>query len=153
MALRDMWRFLTGSKESKAPVGHVFRTDPGAISSSSSVPAFLARPPGAPAYYGFPVLDASETDGWRLGVISDPTGSTGTDYLDGFVVAPDGSRAGLIWVANENAISQVLAPTPDRWGVYKVPLPSGVNGEAELIAAFRHVLPELKSLWQNARAA
>jgi hypothetical protein len=155
MSLRGVWRWFTGGETSRAPAngqeglsgkGHSIRTDPSAESSSSSKPAFIARPSGAPVYHGFPILDESETDGSRLGIISDPTDSAGTDYLDGFVVAPDGSRAGLIWVRDINEISLVLGPTPDRWGVYNVPLPSGVNGEADLIAAFRQVLPELDEM-------
>jgi len=166
MDLKDLWRLLTGRKVVRASgfteadirkafsgTGHSIRIDPAATSSSSTAPAFIARPPNAPVYYGFPILEDSLTDGWRLGVISNPSDAADGDYLDGFVVAPDGSRAGLVWERGVTEIREVLAPTANRWGVYSVPLPLGVDGDDDLIAAFRQLLPQLKPLWTKARGA
>ena len=135
------------------PEGRPIRTDPTAESASDTQPAFVARPAGAAVYHGFAVLESSQTDGWSLGVISDPSNSATADYLDGFVVAPDGSRAGLIWDRGATEIAEVLGPSPGRWGVYSIPLPRHVGGEDELIAEFRRVLPALNALWIKAHDA
>jgi hypothetical protein len=52
--------------EEKKPLleGQVAREDPGAVSAISGLPAFIARPKSAPAYYGFPLLPDSEMDGF-----------------------------------------------------------------------------------------
>ena len=50
--------------------GHRLSLDPEAESTSEELPAFLAPPGGAPSYHGFLVLDGTEVDGFRLGVIS-----------------------------------------------------------------------------------
>jgi hypothetical protein len=113
--------------------GHWIHEDPDAESADPELPAFIARPPGAPVYHGFPVLDV-EVDGFRLGAISgfaldsltgeDEEGTEG----DAFVIGPDGRRAGLIW---EVADKPYFMPTPDeddddraepseRVGVYNV---------------------------------
>jgi hypothetical protein len=61
------------------PEGVSLRLDPDAQSADSSLPAFLARPEGAPVYYGFPMLEQSRTDdGWCFGTISEPRRSTGS---------------------------------------------------------------------------
>ena len=47
--------------------------DPNAISASPTEPAFVARPKGAPAYYGFAVLGDVSVEGFTFGAITDPT--------------------------------------------------------------------------------
>jgi hypothetical protein len=47
-------------------VGRRLAIDEQAQSADPGLPAFLARPQGAPVYYGFPVLDGAEADGFRL---------------------------------------------------------------------------------------
>jgi hypothetical protein len=75
---------------SDSPKGRPIAIDPDAISSRPGEPAFIAPPKGAPVYYGFPILDDVEVDGFRLGKISDfETESMGAG--DSFVVAPDDS--------------------------------------------------------------
>jgi hypothetical protein len=161
MALKHLWQLLTGRKAMEASdnaradnTGHSLRSDSAAMSSKRPAPAFVAPPPDAPVYYGFPILEQSLTHDWRLGVISDPSdvGADG-DYLDGFVVAPDGSRAGLVWEHAATEIREILAPEAGRWGVYSVPLPLGLKGDEDLIAAFRQLLPQLEALWNKVRAA
>jgi hypothetical protein len=46
-------------------------TDPTAKSASADLPAFLAKPPGAPVYHGFKILEDVNLDGFTLGIISD----------------------------------------------------------------------------------
>ena len=67
------------------------------VSSSSELPAFLSRPEGAPVYHGFVLVEETRTDGWCFGAITAFEEPEGCKAGDGFVVAPDGSRAGLVW--------------------------------------------------------
>jgi hypothetical protein len=121
--------------------------DPDAASADPELPAFLARPPGAPVYHGFPLVEGAEVDGFQLGMIS----GMGEDVVgDGFVVAPDGSRAGLIWEAEvqEAYFSQQLAPEPGRWGVFAVGLPLPLRNPEQARAYLAGLLPELRPRWQ-----
>jgi hypothetical protein len=61
-------------------------------------------------------------------------------------VAPDGSRAGLIWSVGEFPIEQSLPPEPGRWGVWVVPFPKPIRDVGDLVECFRHVLSELRRL-------
>lgn len=77
------------------------------------LPAFLAPPNGAPAYHGFPLLDGSEKEGFTFGVITEPVGAK---WGDAFVIAPDGSRAGIVWQTEGNPSPIVCEPSIGRWG-------------------------------------
>jgi hypothetical protein len=70
--------------------------DPNAISASPTEPAFVAPPKGAPVYHGFVVLKDVSAEGFTFGAITDFEAEP-CDAGDAFVVAPDGSRAGLVW--------------------------------------------------------
>jgi hypothetical protein len=135
------------------PSGKRVLTDDAAVSASRDLPAFLARPDGAPVYHGFPLLEESLTDGWRLGAISafddDPDGC---DFGDAYVVAPDGSRAGLVWAVGVFETHEVCPPTSDRWGVYGIAFPRVVRSAADLVEFFRAVLPELKAIHARVRS-
>lgn len=125
--------------------GTPLRIDREAESADPSLPGFLARPAGAPVYHGFPLLPASRTDdGWCFGVISDPDCPEGRVGGDAFVVAPDNSRAGLIWQVGPAVIEVTIPPEPDRWGVYSIGIPRPVRTQAELIDQLRAWLPELR---------
>lgn len=99
------------------------------------------------AYSGWPVIDASETDGWYYGEITglcdDPKGCTSGD---GFVVAPDGGRAGIAWEVGAFSVLEVLPPSEQSWGVYNVAFPHPVRDLADLVACFRAVLPDLQRI-------
>lgn len=118
--------------------------DLAAISADPALPAFLARPEGAPAYHGFPVLLESETDGWKYGSITAFDTPEAQGEGDGFVVAPDGQRAGVVWATDTEAIYEILPSDSNRWGVYGVRFPKPVRTKQDLIDCFRHVLPLLK---------
>jgi hypothetical protein len=120
--------------------------DPDATSADPELPAFLARPPGAPVYHGFPLVEGAEVDGFQLGMISGMGGCVG----DGYVVAPDGSRAGLIWEAEveEAYFREQLAPEPGRWGVFAVGLPLPLRNPEQARAYLAGLLPELRPRWQ-----
>lgn len=132
--------------EPKAPVGLPLRLDPAAASADSTLPAFLARPAGAPVYHGFPLIDETRTDGWCYGAITGFDDPDGCEAGDGFVVAPDGSRKGLVWSAGEFETRRICEPTADRWDVYEIAFPRPVRNVTDLVDCFRAVLPQLKAL-------
>ena len=115
--------------------------DPKAESTDPSEPAFIARPPGASVYHGFVVVPETYIDGWVLGEITEYIGA---EEGDGFVVAPDGSRAGLVWGVGAGELTEILGPDPDRWGVYAIWFPREMNSMEDVISNFRSVLPTLK---------
>ena len=85
------------------PKGRPLAIDATALSASANEPAFIARPDGAPVYYGFIVLDDVSVDGFTLGKITDFEADP-CDEGDAFVIAPDGSRAGLVWEVSDQAV-------------------------------------------------
>jgi len=92
--------------------------DKKAESAAGDLPAFLNRPPGAPVYHGFPLVEETRTDGWCYGAIAEfnqpECHSDGCESGDGYVEAPDGSRAGLVWSAGSFDTSEVCAPDDRR---------------------------------------
>jgi hypothetical protein len=125
--------------------------DPNAPSSDPALPAFLSRPEGSPAYHGFVVIPETCTEGWCLGSITefeDPAGCTGGDA---FVIAPDGSRAGLVWEVGSEPLQEIIAPDSERWGVYAIWFPSPTRTIQDLVHNFRFVLPQLKEAYARAR--
>ena len=131
--------------------GKPIRTDQTAESANAELPAFLSRPAGAPVYHGFVVVPETYTDGWCLGVITDYEDPDGVDSGDAFVIAPDGSRAGLVWEVGVEPISEILPPDEERWGVYAVCFPHVVRNTEELTSAFRAILPALKETHARAK--
>jgi hypothetical protein len=112
------------------------------------LPAFLARPAGAPVYYGFPVVEGTQTDGFCLGMITDFLSEPVLDG-DAFVVAPDGSRAGLVWQSGCAAyFREILAPTESRWGVWAVGLPLPMTTVEEARSYLAALLPQLRPQWE-----
>lgn len=124
--------------------------DPNALSGSDSAAAFLVPPAGAPVYHGFQILNESEIEGFRFGVITDFVAQKDT-YGDAFVVAPDDSRAGLVWESevNEPYFTEVLPPNADRWGVWGVGCRKPLRSERDARAFLEEVLPELRARWME----
>ena len=132
--------------------GRHVTTDPNAASSDPNLPAFIARPAGSPVYHGFVVVPETCTDGWCLGSITefeDPVGCTGGDA---FVIAPDGSRAGLVWEVGSDPLREILPPDAERWGVYAISFPSPTRTIQDLVCNFRFVLPQIKEAYARAKA-
>jgi hypothetical protein len=132
--------------------GRDILTNPNAVSADPTLPAFLARPADKPVYFGFPLVPETLTDGWCFGAITrfeDPSGCSGGDA---FVVAPDGTRAGLVWEVGEGSTTAILPPDAARWGVYAVWFPRTIYSVADVVEAFRTVLPDLKELHRHARS-
>ena len=99
------------------PEGIPLRLDPEAETADPSLPAFLARPKGTPVYHGFPLLEQSRTeDGWCFGIVSGCDSQEGRSWGDAFVVAPDDSRAGIIWDVRAAGIDVSVPPDSSRWG-------------------------------------
>jgi hypothetical protein len=132
--------------EPKTPDGLPLHLDPAARSADPVLPAFLSKPSGAPVYHGFPLIEETRTDGWCYGAITAFDDPKGCDAGDGFVVAPDGSRAGLVWSVGDFATEAVCESTVERWGVYEIAFPHAIRNTSDLIECFRAVLPELKAL-------
>ena len=131
--------------------GRPLALDPAAVSSSPDEPALIAPPKGSPAYYGFQTLTDVSVDGFTLGKIMDFEAEY-CDYGDAFVIAPDNSRAGLVWECNDtSAFEEVIAPEPERWGVWAVSFPHPMNGRENARRNLESVLPMLKKVWESWR--
>jgi hypothetical protein len=137
---------MTRQKESD---GKPLRLDAEAQSSSHELPAFVAPPAGAPVYHGFPLVEETRTDGWCYGEITESREPDGCTEGDGFVVAPDGSRAGLVWAVGKFETQELSPPDARRWGVYSIAFPRRVRTTADLVECFRAVLPELKAIHER----
>jgi hypothetical protein len=123
--------------------------DVNANSAISDVPGYIARPAGEPVYYGFPILDDVNVDGFRLGIITDfeaehyPCG-------DAFVVAPDNSRCGLIWVESEIPFLEEVSPlASDRWGVWRAGFSRPMISRENAVENLRSIIHLLRDRWQS----
>jgi len=128
-------------------------TDPEAPSSAPGEPAFVAQQPGSPVYHGFIIVPETCTDGWCLGTMSEFEDPDGCASGDAFVVAPDGSRAGLVWEVGAAPLQEILPPDPERWGVYAISFPHPIRTVNDLVSAFRVVLPQLQTKYAEVRHA
>lgn len=123
--------------------------DQTAISADPTLPAFVARPAGAPVYHGFPLIDEVGLEGWQLGLI---TASLGThdDAGDAYLVAPDGRRAGLVWrVGSPRGFHVLRDPEPGRFGVFDVVAsvgPTSVDNARRFLA---EILPLTRHAWSG----
>ena len=98
-------------------------------------------------YYGFTVLEGVEADGFRLGTIS----ALGPDdYGDAFVIAPDGSRAGLVWeIGESHEVSEVSGFEPGRWGVWAVEFARPMSSKHHAQRNLEDILPALRARWEE----
>ena len=128
--------------------GRLLATDDTASSASESLPGFLAKPPGAVVYHGFRVLADVVVDGFTLGAITDFEAEPTTEG-DSFVIAPDNSRAGLVWeVSTIQTFERICAETDDRWGVWAVSFPFPMNNRKNARANLATIVPLLKPAWE-----
>ncbi len=125
------------------------KLDDAAVSNDSDLPAFLAKPEGAPVYYGFPLVPETMIDGWCLSAITEYEDPDGCDSGDAYVVAPDGSRAGLGWDVGEGKVSEICPPENGRWGVYQIWFSEPVRTTEDLVERFREVLPQLQKIYDG----
>ncbi len=126
--------------------GRPLALDANAQSANRELPAFLARPDGAPVYHGFPIIDGVEVSGFRIGMITDFDASP--EGGDAYVVAPDGSRAGLVWETGDDSGFQEVCPIEkDRWGVWAVWFPETMQCRDAVQRNLAHILPKLNEKW------
>lgn len=131
------------------PKGKPVAIDTKAVSASPTEPAFVARPKGAPVYHGFLVLEDVAVEGFTFGAITDFEAEP-CSAGDAFVVAPDGSRAGLVWeVSPKEYVEEVQPFERDRWGVWAVSFPSPMASRANARTNLAAILPELKPRWER----
>ena len=127
--------------------GHL-RLDLGAESTDPAKLPFMAPPPGAPPYHGFEVLDI-EVDGFRLGLISDPLNDPAArPGGDGFVVAPDGSRAGLVWKLDEPFVFRTVDDTEQRWGVWLAGIEEPIEDRDSARRVLTALVEQLRPHWE-----
>jgi hypothetical protein len=126
------------------PAGKSLRLDPTAASASSQLPAFLARPADAPVYHGFVIVEGTQIDGWAFGTITEFKDPAGCDYGDAFVIAPDGTRAGIVWQVDDFKPEVVRPPEPGRWGVYAFAYPTAIRTTEDFVRMCHSFLPDLQ---------
>jgi hypothetical protein len=125
--------------------------DANARSASRAEPAFIAKPEGAPVYHGFQVLEDVVVDGFQFGKITDFEAEPSQEG-DAFVVAPDNSRAGLVWqVADKVSVTEISPSEPGRWGVWAVSFPHPMNSRDNARRNLELILPALKQRWNEWR--
>jgi hypothetical protein len=141
---------VTHSKGPRHPSisGRPLAVDPEAETVQPGLPGFLARPAEAPVYHGFPVFDDVEVDGFKFGTVTDFEAEEEPTNGDAFVVAPDNSRAGLVWeLSPESYVNEIIPPEPDRWGVWEVGFPHPMRTREDVRRNLEAVLPQLKEAW------
>lgn len=103
-------------------------------------------------YGGFPLIEETRTDGWCYGTMMELGDPAGCAEGDGFVEAPDGTRAGLDWVVRKQVrIRRVFPPDRREWGIYEASFPEPVRTVEDLARNFRMILPRLKTIYAKAR--
>jgi len=127
--------------------------DPTAQSSDPTKPAFMAPPADAKAYYGFPLIEETTTDGYTMGAVTDfleKDSDQGCTIGDAFVEAPDGTRAGIVWeVSTELKFSTMVQPDDNRWGVYYFTVPKPVRSVGDMKDNFLLMLPTIEQLYER----
>ena len=108
-------------------------------------------------FYG-PFVHATLTDGWCYGAITQSPcrdHSEGCVSGDGFVVAPDGCYAGLVWWTDcPWECKQIGEPKTDKFfGIFEVKFSRPVRTEADLTENFRVLLPRLRSAYELWKAS
>jgi len=133
------------------PRGRPLAIDADAVSASRSEPAFIARPTGALVYHGFQMLEDCVVEGFTFGKITDFEAELCQEG-DAFVVAPDNSRAGLVWeVADKVSVTEISRFDPGRWGVWGVSFPHPMNSRENVRRNLELILPTLKEKWNEWR--
>lgn len=129
------------------PEGRPLAIDATAKSATPTEPAFISPPEGAPVYHGFVVLDDVTVEGFTLGKITDFEVGPCMEG-DAFVIAPDGSRAGLVWELYDLPYFQEVRPVETgRWGVWGVGFCLPMNSRENARRNLESILPELKLRW------
>jgi hypothetical protein len=122
--------------------------DLSAASAGESVLAFMAPPPNSPPYYGFRLTDISH-DCFTLGLISDVLADdSAAEQGDGFIEAPDGSRAGFVWKVDAPYAFRTVEDSATRWGVWLVGLDAPWFDRGAIEASFQPIVETLRPHWE-----
>lgn len=142
---------MTDGPKKPEPRGRPLAVDPSAVSASQTEPAFIAPPAGAPVYHGFQILRGVVVEGFTFGKITDFE-AVPCKEGDAFVVAPDNSRAGLVWeISDKSYFQEICAPDAERWGVWGVSFPHSMTSHENVRKNLESILPELKERWKEWR--
>jgi hypothetical protein len=97
----------------------------------------------------FPALNDVVVEGFTLGAITDFEAEA-CEYGDAFVIAPDGSRAGLVWEVSEQPyFTEVLPLEHSRWGVWGVSVQHPMKSRDDARENLAAILPNLKQKWEH----
>ena len=103
-------------------------------------------------YSRFPLVPETELDGWVYGAITEFINPEyhpkGTPDGDGYIQAPDGSRAGLVWDVGKPRVRTIDANTDD-WGLYHIWFPKPIRTVNDLRKGFLQVLPSLQRMYRK----
>lgn len=143
---------MNDEKEKYAALtGRPLAVDHTAASASQVEPGFIAPPSSAPVYHGFQVLSDVVIDGFKFGKITD-FDTEPCEYGDAFVIAPDNSRAGLVWeVSDKRYFREILPLEPNRWGVWGVSFAHAMTSHDNARKNLDSIVPELKKRWEEWR--
>lgn len=120
-----------------------------AESATPDMPSFAAPPAGAKPYHGFPLLDNVEASGFRMGMITNFLAFPET-HGDAYVIAPDGSRAGLVWEETDRTYFEQAGPiSEDRWGVWAAGFIYPMRDRADARKNLETIVPGLRDAWQR----
>jgi hypothetical protein len=97
------------------------------------------------------IEETRTADGWAMEAISTFEGPGGTIKGTGYVVTPDGSRAGIIWFVGDGRLSEYMPPSRSLWGVYTIFFPKPVTSRQVLAENFWGTLPELQARYAELR--
>lgn len=104
-------------------------------------------------YHKSLLITETERDGFIYGEITDHYDfdeEEGCTFGDGFVQAPNGSRAGLIWeISEEPYLYTRMEPDTVRWGVYNVGFVKPIRTKDDLIFNFETLLPLIKEAYKK----
>lgn len=143
-------RAKSGSAPDLADLTAHLALDPFAESAAEDQLPFMAPPGGARPYHGFKVLEDVTYQGFTLGAITDFIKRPGLLVGDGFIVAPDGSRAGLEWrIANETYLLEMAPPTAHRWGVWMAGFTNQMVDKDSARRNLIEVEPLLREKWEG----
>lgn len=132
----------------KGPLPLAF--DAQAEGDEPNLPAFLARNSSKPVYYGFPILEDVEVNGFRLGKITDFETPLEITEGDAFIIAPDGSRAGLVWEISDTCYVENIKDFEDnRWGVWSVGFTHPMKTHEDARQNLQDIMPVLSEQWQQ----
>jgi len=101
-------------------------------------------------YHGFPILEDVEVDGFQAGHDHRLGGPAGRVWrrLRG-CTRWESSRPGLGSVFESPYFQQVIAPEPNRWGVWAVTFPFPMTSRDNARRNLEALLPELRSRGQQ----